>query len=108
MNSNKPKTIQIDYDLFLQMISYISRHYDLDDPYLQSILDGIQKKYTSMARRELYSVYKSAPSATARENARKEYLSMMGVPESFRWPAEQDLNVSPLRLDATGKDNCLL
>ena len=105
MHTNRPKTIQIEYDLFLQMVSYISRHHDLDDPDLQTIINGILKKYSSMARRDLYSVYKSASSAIAREEARQIYLSMMGVPESFRWPEKQDINVHPAQLHEEGKDS---
>ena len=106
MNTSKPKAIQIDYDLFLQLISYVARHFDSEDPDLQSILVGIRKKFISVARRDLYSAYKNAPSAAAREKARQEYLNLMGVPESFRWPAEQDLNVHPSRLYEDGEDCC--
>ena len=93
MNITKPKSIQIDYDLFLNMAAYISAHVDLTDPALKGIFSGIHEKLDSMERRMLYTAYKVAPSTEARENARQKYLDMMGIPESFRWSAAQDVNV---------------
>lgn len=106
MNTNRPRHIQIDYNLFLQMSAYVTNHFDPEDPDSQSILLGIRDKFASMERRDLYSAYKSAPSAAAREMAREEYLSMMGIPESFRWPAEQDLNVNRISSPAQQENSC--
>ena len=94
MNNTKPKSVQIDYDLFLNMAAYISEHVDLTDPALKSIFSGIREKLDSMERRALYTAYKVALSAEDRENARQKYLEMMEIPESFRWSTAQDVNVT--------------
>lgn len=94
MNVVRPKTIQIDYDLFLNMVAYISDHADSNEPTLKIISNGIREKLDAMERRTLYTAYKIAPSAEEREKARQKYLEMMGIPESFRWPSGQDVNVT--------------
>jgi hypothetical protein len=45
----------------------------------------IDDKISAMNRREAYSASKSAESPEEREAARKKYLDMVGIPESFRW-----------------------
>ena len=93
MNALNPKTVQVDYDLFLSMIKYISCHTDKEDPLWKAIESGISMKVDALARRALYTAYKTAPSMEARELARQEYLDMLGIPESFRWSTSQDVNV---------------
>ena len=93
MKNNKPKTIQIDYDLFRRMFVYIITHIDKEDSDYEIIMSGLGAKFEAMQRRELYSIYKSSCSVEAKEKARQEYLNMLGVPESFRWAADQDVNL---------------
>ena len=49
---------------------------------LRRILD---KKIDDMTKRELYTSSKCDPSEAEREAARRSYLDMIGVPDSFRW-----------------------
>ncbi len=93
MNVIRPKSIQIDYDLFLSIVAYISEHADPQDPKLKNISAGIHEKLDAIERRTLFTAYKMAPSAEERETARQRYLELMGIPKSFRWPASQDVNV---------------
>ena len=45
----------------------------------------LQKKLDVLVKRELYTKYKTAKSATEREAARQEYLEKVGMPKDFRW-----------------------
>ena len=91
---NTYKSIQIDFQLFQRMISYISSHSDTSDPAYEVIYNSILQKLESMEKHALFTVYKTAPDIKSREKARQKYLDMMGIPESFRWPAKQDRNVT--------------
>ena len=51
----------------------------------EDIRKGLEKKLDTMANRELYSKYKTAPTEEEREKSRQEYLDRKGIPESFRW-----------------------
>lgn len=91
-NGTRPRTIQIDYDLFLLMVHFFLMHdsiSDADDRAVR-IYDGIEKKFESLERRALYTVYKTSHSFEEREKARLEYLDMMGIPEDFRWVSGTD------------------
>ena len=44
-----------------------------------------RKKLDVLVKRELYTKYKTAKSATEREAARQEYLEKVGMPKDFRW-----------------------
>lgn len=90
---NQPKNIQIRYELFTALIEYICSHPDNNDPRYSEIMDGIREKLDAMARHDLYTLYKTGVSAVVREQARQKYLEEMGITPSFRWNAEQDINV---------------
>lgn len=51
----------------------------------EDIKKELEKKMDALIRHELYSTYKTAPSETDREKARKKYLDQKGIPEDFRW-----------------------
>lgn len=59
-----PKSIQIEYDLFLQMADYITSHVDPYDSDLKNILFGIRKKLAAIENRDTYTALKTgkAPS----------------------------------------------
>lgn len=78
------KNIQISQELFLQLC----KHHlcDISDSEtLQAIHKGLNDKLDQMARRELYTAYKTAKSAEDREKARLAYLEQIGLNEDFRW-----------------------
>ena len=93
MSNNRVRTIQIDYGLFLRLISFFAEHADPGDPSIKEISKGIHEKLEAMEKHALYTSYKTAATAEERERARNEYLKLMGIPESFRWPAAYDTNV---------------
>ena len=80
--ADKEKQIQIPQRLFAQMLAYflLDREDVADD-----IKNGLNAKLDAMTRHELYTTYKTAPTSSEREKARKEYLDKIGVSEDFRW-----------------------
>ncbi|MGN1401623.1 MAG: complexin-2 [Bacillus sp. (in: firmicutes)] len=76
------KNIQISYELFLYMVHY---HLHGEEEFYEDIQRGLEQKLDAMLKHQLYSQYKTAPTEEQREKARKEYLDLRGVPESFRW-----------------------
>lgn len=78
------KSVQISADLFVQLISY--HLYGRQDPELaKTIRQGLDAKLDALARRDLYTESKTAPTAEARERARQAYLDAVGVREDWRW-----------------------
>ena len=76
------ETVQIPYDLFLDLAMY---HLRGEDDFEEKIRQGLEKKLDAMLNRQLYSRYKTAPNEEEREQARQEYLDRRGVPRSYRW-----------------------
>lgn len=76
------KTVQIPYDLFLDIVMY---HLRGEDDYEEEIRQGLEQKLDAMLNRQIYSRYKTAPTEEEREQARQEYLDRRGVPQSYRW-----------------------
>ena len=99
----KPKTIQIDFDLFQDLVVYAIRHGDADDAQFTRIEYGVRKKLDAMLRHDLYSMYQSGASESVRSSARKKYLDAIGLFDDFQWPDGQDANVT--RREPRGENN---
>lgn len=56
-----------------------------DDSCETEIKKELEKKLDAMAKRQIYSQYKTAPTEKEREKARQEYLDKVGISPSFRW-----------------------
>ena len=54
----------------------------------------MKKKLNALMRHVLYTLYKAGASEEIRNKARDEYLDAADIMESFRWSAEQDVNVT--------------
>ena len=76
------KSVQIPYDLFLDLVMYHLRGEDEDE---EEICRGLEQKLDAMLNRQFYSRYKTAPTEEEREQARQKYLDRRGVPQSYRW-----------------------
>lgn len=76
------KSVQISYDLFVDLVLY---HLNGEDDFDEDIRQGLEQKLDAMLNRQIYSKYKTAPTEEQREQARQEYLDRRGVPESYRW-----------------------
>ena len=94
MLTHKPKTIQIDFDLFEDLYVYSARHTEPDDLQYKRITAAVKKKLEELMKHELYSLYKSGASEEIRKKARDEYLDAAGIMDSFRWSTEQDMNIT--------------
>lgn len=78
------KNVQISQELFLQICKYHLAQIN-DSETAEAIYKGLSDKLDQMARRELYSTYKTAESAEEREKARQAYLDQIGLHKNFRW-----------------------
>ena len=76
------KSVQIPYDLFLDLAMY---HLRGEDDYEGEIRRGLEQKLDAMLNRQLYSRYRTAPTEEEREQARQRYLESIGMPADFRW-----------------------
>ena len=74
------KTVQIPYDLFLDLAMY---HLRGEDEYEEEIRQGLEQKLDAILNRQIYSRYKTAPTEEEREQARQEYLDRRGVPRAI-------------------------
>ena len=91
---NMPKKIQIDCNLFVDLYVYACRHPEHDDLQFNRLCAGVRRKLEAMMRHDLYSIYKSGVDEKTRAKARDEYLEAIGLADSFRWSAEQDVNAT--------------
>ena len=94
MHVTRPKSIQIEYSFFLDLVSYAFMHEDSADPGYQRIVTAFHRKLEAMERHYLYSLYKSGVTEDIRRKARSEYLEVIGLPDSLRWGDGQDANVA--------------
>ena len=76
------KNVQITQDLFLALVKYHLLE-SIDEK--EKIKKELTKKLDAMAKRQIYSQYKTAPSEEEREKARQEYLDKVGISQDFRW-----------------------
>ena len=80
--------IQIPESLFYDIIRYYliaSKREEIPEELDKRVFDGLSDKVQKIADRELYTIYKTAPTEEEKEKARQEYLDRKGIPESFRW-----------------------
>jgi len=79
----KEKQVKISMTLFLKLF----RYFYLDNMELHNeISKELNDKFDSLVKHELYSKYKDKNlDDSEREKARKEYLDMIGMRDSFRW-----------------------
>ena len=95
----RPKNILLEYDLFIDLYVYACRHSERDDLQFKRLYAGVRKKLDAMMRHDLYSLYKSGADEETRAKARQEYLDAIGLSDSFRWNAAQDVNVTHSEID---------
>ena len=76
------KNVQITQDLFLALVKYHLLE-SIDEK--EKIKKELTKKLDAMAKRQIYSQYKTASTEEEREKARQEYLDKAGISQNFRW-----------------------
>ena len=76
------KNVMIPEELFGKIIKYhlLDQEQEADD-----IRKCLEKMLDSMVNREVFSIFKTAPTEEEREKFRQEYLDRKGMQESFRW-----------------------
>lgn len=80
---NKDKSIQIPFKLFIKCLRLIC--FEEDNAKLREETKTlIWAKFEQIRRRELFTAYKTATTDEEREQARREYLDRVGIPEDFR------------------------
>lgn len=85
------KSIQIEFDLFVDIITYFLKENDEDELLeLQNrIENGLQNKVDKIISRQLFSMYKKAPEGSEqREEYRNKYLDHIGIHKDFRTSEE--------------------
>ena len=76
------KQVQISENLFLSLIKY---HIFVCFYEKEKIVEELQQKFDGIINRNLYTKYKTAPTAEEKEKAKQEYLDRKGIHSSFRW-----------------------
>ena len=76
------KKVQITQELFLALVKY--HLLEIADE-KEKIKKELKDKLDAMAKRQIYSQYKTADTEEERERARQEYLDKVGILPNFRW-----------------------
>lgn len=82
----KPKTIQIDFDLFRDLIEYFFN--EGDQTLEENIQKALETKIDKIIAHQKFSEYKRAPQGEERERLRQEYLDHIGMFKSYRTDTE--------------------
>lgn len=72
-----PKTVQIEFDLFVDMVSYITSHVDPFEPELKTILNRIMTKLTAMERRDTFTAFKTGSTPSEYSDYNHVYNELM-------------------------------
>ena len=76
------KNIQIPQELFIRLIRF--HLFDTDED-ADLIKKGLEDKMERLARHEIYSKFKTAPTEEEKEKARQDYFDMVEMHRDFRW-----------------------
>lgn len=76
------KNVQITQELFYYLIKYHLLDQQENQEHIKKLLSD---KLDSIAKRELYTTYKTANTEEEREKARVKYLDMIGMHKDFRY-----------------------
>jgi len=96
---SNPKSVMLDYELFVDLYVYACRHSEPNDLQFKRLCGGVKKKLEAMTRHDMYSLYKSGANEHIRGKARWDYLNAIGLLDTFQWPTEQDVNVTHKEID---------
>lgn len=84
------KQVQIDEDLFLDLLSYFNS--DDPSPVAAALIHAaLEEKFDKLVARKLFTDYKRAPTPAEREAARQQYLDHAQISKSYRSPVETSL-----------------
>ena len=95
IQTQAPRTVKLDFELFKDLYLYAYRHSDPDDLQYRRLTVGVQKKLQSMMRHDMYSSYVTGKTVEERKAARNTYLNSIGLSDGFRWPDSYDVHFHP-------------
>lgn len=78
----KMKNIQISEELFIALVRF---HLLGAKEEKLKIERRLQDKLDAIEKRNLYTKYKTASAGAEKENARRKYADIQGIPDKFRW-----------------------
>lgn len=84
--SKPPKSIQIDFELFRNLVDYFFN--DGDEYDAAEIKKALETKIDKIIAHQKFSQYKKAPQGEERERLRQEYLDHIGMFSSYRTEKE--------------------
>lgn len=76
--------VQIDKKLFMDLVKYHVYGF-VDEETEECFKQKLKDKLDTLLKRELYTKSKTAKTEEEREQARKEYLDLIGMKDSFRY-----------------------
>ena len=86
------KQVQIPMLLFINLLLIIQdlkNEHEIDFERICEIENQLMEKFDKLITREIFSRYKTAPTGTEREVARKEYLKKIGIHKD--WISENEI-----------------
>lgn len=78
----KEKQVSIPISLFMDLVKYHCIDCEVDEALIKK---GLTDKLDAIAKRELYTLYKTASTQEEKEKARQQYLERAGIHADFRW-----------------------
>mgnify|MGYP007069900790 CR=1 FL=1 len=88
------RSVQIPTDLFVDLCIYAYRHAEPDDLQYKRLRSGVNKKLEAIRKHQIYSQYKCGDTDEAREQARQDYIDLVGILVDYRWNMISDINVT--------------
>ncbi len=79
----KSKAVQIDYELFLNIVKLVLAEEWTDVELLQSVQNGLEEKINKIIRHNIYTRYRASESVSERIKAKEDYLKNIGVQKKY-------------------------
>lgn len=86
----REKSVTIPKILFEQMAVFCLEENARTPELLNRIRSGVYEKLDRQVNHELYTKYKTAPTAAQRDRARRQYLENIGINKDFIWGDNND------------------
>lgn len=89
MKNTDKVNLTITFGELKQLMMHIDDNPEIVRQILKPVID---EKMQKLLRRQIYTASKTAPTAQEREQARQDYLDLVGVPADFRWTQKKDIS----------------
>lgn len=81
----KSVNLSLEFTEFLNLVQYTQALPEECDPELKYLRNILWQKLDRMVEHDLYTQYKTSPTAEQREKARQSYLDRKGILPDFRY-----------------------